>query len=264
MAFNGSANFPPGSVVDFFQSLGLRFGMHQNAFTSFDQTTYQLALPDNSIEKFDKALLFFADVSGRLLLDPKEIDEEREVILQEKTARKSPQQRTGEAVLKRMIPGSIIGERLPIGTDETIMGVQRPDFVDYYSTWYKPSNMTLIIVADADPQAIIAKIPTYFSKGEKTPKPTDLDANVSPSVGLRGSVITDAELTDASIAFVRIAPPDRPSIAMMAEAAKQAQAAGKTREDIAAWWAATGRTSATGTHDDLAAFRKWFAPMVQP
>src|SRR5262245_66437942 len=35
MAFNGSANFPPGSVVPFFESLGLAFGRDQNAFTSF-------------------------------------------------------------------------------------------------------------------------------------------------------------------------------------------------------------------------------------
>ena len=33
MAFNGTANFPPGSVIPFFQSLGLSFGRDQNAFT---------------------------------------------------------------------------------------------------------------------------------------------------------------------------------------------------------------------------------------
>src|SRR5205085_4843995 len=45
LAFNGSANFPPGSVVPFFQSLGPSFDRDQTAFTGFDQTTYQLALP---------------------------------------------------------------------------------------------------------------------------------------------------------------------------------------------------------------------------
>jgi zinc protease len=211
MAFNGSTNFPPGTVVPLFESLGLTFGRHQNAFTSFDQTTYQLSLPDTSDEKVDKALTFMSDVAFNLLLTEAEIEEERGIIMEEKRTRLGARQRVQEEFLKVLAPGSKVGDRLPIGTDETIMGVQRPDFVDYYSTWYKPSNMTLIIVADADPQAMIAKIPTYFSKGEKTPKPADLDANVSPSVGLRGSVITDAELTDASIAFVRIAPPDAPT-----------------------------------------------------
>ncbi len=63
MAFNGSTNFPPGSVVPFFQSLGLSFGRDQNAFTSLDQTVYQLALPDTKPETIDKAMLFLADVA---------------------------------------------------------------------------------------------------------------------------------------------------------------------------------------------------------
>lgn len=213
MAFNGSENFPPGSVVDFFQSLGLRFGMHQNAFTSFDQTTYQLALPDNSIEKFDKALLFFADVSGRLLLDPKEIDEEREVILQEKTARKSPQQRTGEAVLKRMIPGSIVGERLPIGTDETLMAMQRPLFEQYYNTFYTPSNTTVIAVGDLDPQVMIERITEAFGKfPSKGDAPADQDPKVQPYTSSFGVVVTDPELTRASLAIQTITKPVGPSL----------------------------------------------------
>src|SRR5262249_27961085 len=61
MAFNGSEHFPPGSVVPFFESLGLTFGQHQNAFTSFEQTTFQLALPDNKPETLDKAMLFLSD-----------------------------------------------------------------------------------------------------------------------------------------------------------------------------------------------------------
>ncbi|MEO1128767.1 MAG: insulinase family protein, partial [Planctomycetota bacterium] len=74
MAFNGSENFDGNEVIDFFQSIGLRFGEHQNAFTSFDQTTYQLALPDNTPETLGKGLLFFSDVLGKLTLSPEEID----------------------------------------------------------------------------------------------------------------------------------------------------------------------------------------------
>lgn len=213
MAFNGSENFPPGSVVDFFQSLGLRFGMHQNAFTSFDQTTYQLALPDNSIEKFDKALLFFADVSGRLLLDPKEIDEEREVILQEKTARKSAQQRAGEAMIKRMIPGSIIGERLPIGTDETLMSMQRPDFEAFYTKYYTPANTTIMVVGDLDPQVMIERVTAAFGGFEsKGDAPANQDPKVEPYSTSFGVVITDPELTVATLAIQSVTKPVGPSL----------------------------------------------------
>src|SRR6266480_246712 len=54
MAFNGSENFAPGTLVPFFQSLGMTFGRDQNAFTSFDQTTYQLSLPNTKPETLCK------------------------------------------------------------------------------------------------------------------------------------------------------------------------------------------------------------------
>src|SRR5262249_45056697 len=93
LAFNGSANFPPGSVVPFFQSLGLSFGRDQNAFTSFDQTTYQLALPGGGRDVIDKGMLFMSDVALRLNLDTPEIEGERQIILEEKRARASARQR---------------------------------------------------------------------------------------------------------------------------------------------------------------------------
>lgn len=68
MAFNGSANFPPGTLVKYFESIGLRFGQHQNAFTSFDQTTYQISLPDTKEETIAKGLVFMSDVGYRLAL----------------------------------------------------------------------------------------------------------------------------------------------------------------------------------------------------
>src|SRR5262249_55034057 len=78
--------FPAGSVVAFFQSLGLTFGRDQNAFTSFDQTTYQLTLPGGGREMLTKGMLFMADVATRLSLAPAEIDAERQIILEEKRA----------------------------------------------------------------------------------------------------------------------------------------------------------------------------------
>src|SRR5262250_1741714 len=114
MAFNGSANFPPGSVVPFFQSLGLAFGRDQNAFTSFDQTTYQLTLPGGGRDVLDKGMLFMSDVAGRLSLATREIDAERQIILEEKRSRASARQRVQDRLYERLAPESTLGRRLPI------------------------------------------------------------------------------------------------------------------------------------------------------
>ncbi len=211
MAFNGSEHFPPGSVIPFFQSLGLTFGQHQNAFTSFEQTTFQLALPDNKPETLDKALLFMSDVAFRQSLPPKEIDSERQVILEERRTRLSGRQRVGDYWFEHLAPGSIFGERIPIGTEETIKGVQEQDFKDYYGKWYVPSAMTVMVVADMDPAAVVKEITSQFGPAPKRPPSPNQAIGIKPYEKTRAIVAADAELTDAQLALVWLGPPMEPT-----------------------------------------------------
>lgn len=201
LAFNGSENFPPGSVIKFFEGMGLTFGQHQNAFTSFDQTTYQLAFPDNKPETIQKGMTFFADVAGRLSLLQDEVEEERQIILEEKRTRLGAQQRVQEYVLQRLAPESIVGQRLPIGVEETLLSMNRQEFVDYYGKWYVPSNMTIMVVADADPKMVVDQIQSSFNFGDKAPAPIDQDPGVKPSQGLRAIIATDPEYTRGEVSF---------------------------------------------------------------
>ncbi len=210
MAFNGTANFPPGSVVPFFQSLGMAFGRDQNAFTGFDQTTYTLTLPGGGRELVEKGMLYMADIATRMSLEPAEIDSERQVILEEKRARASARQRVQDQFYERLAPESTLGRRLPIGIEQTIKSVTRPDFQDYYSRWYVPSNMTLIVVGDTDPAMVADVIAQQFGGGPTVPKPAPRDAGVKPTTGPRAIVVTDPELTRADVSIVRLEPPRGP------------------------------------------------------
>lgn len=211
MAFNGSKNFPPNTVIDFFQSMGLTFGQHQNAFTSFDQTTYILAFPDTKPETIAKGMEFFSDVAMNLLLDQKEIDEERGIIQEEKRTRAGGQQRMQDYILSNIAPGSLIGARLPIGTDETLAKVMRPDFEEYYTKYYTPSNMTVMVVADAPEQEMVQAITKAFSSGEKRPVPQDQDPKIAATQGVRGVVATDKEQTTAEISMMKISAKQEPT-----------------------------------------------------
>lgn len=210
MAFNGSKNFPPGTVVKYFESLGLTFGRHINASTGLSETNYQLPLSDNSIEKIRQALLFMSDVSGRLLLDPAEIDAERQIILEEKTSRKSARQRVMDYMYTRMAPGSIYGDRMPIGTEETIKGVVRQDFVDYYSTFYAPANTSVIVVGEVDASLVAAEIRSAFADLPAAEKPKDQDVGIKAYDGPFAVVATDPELTRTSVGMMSVAPPRAP------------------------------------------------------
>jgi zinc protease len=245
MAFNGSANFPPGSVVPFFQSLGMAFGRDQNAFTSFNQTTYQLTLPGGSRDLLEKGLLYLADVAMRLGLDAAEIDSERQIILEERRARASARQRVQDQVYALLAPESTLGRRLPIGAEETIKSVTRQDFLDYYAQWYVPSNMTVIVVGDADPALVAEVIARQFGSGPAVPRPTPRDPGIQPTAGPRAIVATDPELTRAEVTIARVEPPRGPTLTV----------AQKRRElvEFIGPWAFNRRLSA-----DLAAGRASF------
>ncbi len=210
MAFNGSENFPPGELIPFFESIGLTFGRHQNAFTSFDQTTYILELPDAEQSTIGKGMLFLSDVAFGLSLLQDQIDEERGVILEEKRTRLGPQQRVQDIFFQELAPGSTFGERLPIGTEEALMSVNRDEFQQYVDTWYVPGNMTLIVVADADPSMVVEEIRSQFERGERSPAPADLDTNLTPYEGMRAVVITDEELREAQVQIIGIREPSAP------------------------------------------------------
>ncbi|QYK46888.1 MAG: insulinase family protein [Phycisphaeraceae bacterium] len=210
MAFNGSENFAPGSLVPFFQSLGMTFGRDQNAFTSFDQTVYQLSLPDAKPETLGDGMRFFADVVGRLSLLPEEIEEERQIIQEERRRGLSGRQRTQYEMLEKMAPGSLFGVRLPIGTEETINSVMVEDFRAYYDAWYGASNSTLMVVADADPEVVKGVIEAHFGGLPARPVPVSQDVGVRAYEKSFAIVTHDPEVRTESVQIVRLEPARRP------------------------------------------------------
>ena len=207
MAFNGSEHFAAGTLVKYFESLGLQFGRDQNAFTSFDQTTYKLTLPDTKPETLEKGLQCLADFGYRLLLPNDKLETERGVILEEARTRKGASQRIIEKLLPLVAPGSRFADRLPIGQEDVIKTADRQRFVDYYSKWYRPDDTTLIVVGDIDPDAIEKMIVENFSDWKPVEKAaTDTDPGIKDYTTERAGVITDPELEKTEISVARIGP----------------------------------------------------------
>jgi zinc protease len=183
MAFNGSRNFPPGTLVEYFQRLGMGFGNDTNAFTSFDRTSYQLELPDTQEATLAKALTLFGDYLGGLLLQDAEIDKERGIILAEKVARDSIEFRQFIGEFEYLLPESRFIHRIPIGTEEVITKASRPQFVDYYDTWYRPDLATIVAVGDFDPDLV-----EWLVRAQFAPAAARAPARPVPNLGR----VTDA------------------------------------------------------------------------
>ena len=133
------------------QRLGIAFGAHANAYTSFDETVYMLDLPDLSEDTLKLAFTVMRDFGDGALLAAEEIDKERGVILSEKISRDSVGYRLMEQQFAEILPDSLVTRRFPIGTEEVIKSAPRERFVDLYTRFYTPERMTFIVVGDVDP-----------------------------------------------------------------------------------------------------------------
>jgi len=208
MSFNGSKNFPPGTLVEFFQRLGMSFGGDTNAFTSFDRTVYMLELPDVTGERFQEAFTYFADVAGGLLLLDAEIDKERGIILSEKRARDSIEFRQFVGEFEFLLPESRFIHRIPIGTVEVISQAPRAEFVDFYNTWYRPDLMTVVAVGDFDPALVEAKLREIMGPlAARAPaRPAPSLGRVVPANGIVAKLLTEPEAPTVQIGIQTVAP----------------------------------------------------------
>src|ERR1051325_3393227 len=112
MAFNGTLHFPGLDVVNFMQSLGMRFGAHVNANTSFDETIYELQIPTENPLVIDRALLALEDWAHNVTFDPREIEKERGVILEEWRQGLGAEERISNKQFPLLLKGSRYADRL--------------------------------------------------------------------------------------------------------------------------------------------------------
>ncbi len=163
MAFNGSDNFKGNDIIEWCRSHGIQFGSDINAYTSIDETVYNINnVPTQREGVLDSCLLILRDWSSGLLLEQEEIDKERGVIHEEWRMRTSANNRLFERNLPKIYPGSKYGVRFPIGLMSVIDNFKRKELVDYYHKWYHPANQGIIVVGDVDVDRTEAQIKALF------------------------------------------------------------------------------------------------------
>jgi zinc protease len=208
MAFNGSTNYPPGTLVEFFQRMGMSFGGDTNASTSFDRTQYLLELADTKEATLAEGLRVLSDYSGGLLLQLKEIDSERGIILSEKRARDSVSYRSFIDEFDYLFGDTRLPKRIPIGQAEIIQNAPRERFTEFYNTWYRPELITVIAVGDFDASAvekqIIAGFTGFVARAPSAASP-EL-GKIAPAPGLHTHFHYDREAPSTEVSITSIFP----------------------------------------------------------
>jgi zinc protease len=200
MAFNGTTHFQKNDLVKYLQSIGVRFGADLNAHTDFDETVYILPIPTDTARLVEKAFQILEDWAHGLTFDSTEVVNERGVVHEEWRSGRG----AGERMLQQWLPvafkGSLYAQRLPIGTEASIMAATPSRLRPFYRDWYRPDLMAVVAVGDFDPTRIEQLIKHHFSGLTKPQTPrrrilATVPDNAAPLV----AIASDKEATSSEV-----------------------------------------------------------------
>ena len=159
MAFNGTKNLPDKQLTEYLETVGVKFGANLNAGTSWDQTIYNISdVPTSREGIIDSALLILHDWSHFIALEPKEIDSERGVIMEELRTRDGASWRSTMKLLQALGKGTKYEHRNLIGYLDGLKNFQHKELEDFYAQWYRPDYQAVVVVGDIDVDAVESKI----------------------------------------------------------------------------------------------------------
>ncbi|HWL45938.1 MAG TPA: insulinase family protein [Ilumatobacter sp.] len=180
MLFNGTEKFPENELINVLRGFGAEFGPDVNAYTSYDETVYELDVPNR-----DESVALAIDVLHEWLtaatLDAGEVASERGVVLDE--WRRSTQTFDGRLYAiasEHYLAGTAYAGRSPIGTDASIEAMEPAPLRRFYDAWYRPDNAAVVVVGDIDVDEVVGMIEHTFDAAEPR---GDAGVRVSGAVG---------------------------------------------------------------------------------
>ncbi|MEM7285473.1 MAG: insulinase family protein [Actinomycetota bacterium] len=208
MLFNGTTAYPANELISILESFGSEFGPDVNAYTSYDETVYQLSVPTDDGELFDLALGVLREWASEATVDPDEVVAERGVILEEWRLR---DQGLGSRVFDvygdLLTAGTSLEGREPIGERDAIEAMTEEPLRRFYEDWYRPDLMAVIVVGDVDVDSVEAAIADRFDGlgGPDDPRPPPVD-EIDDAATFAYRRLADPELPGAFIELVLPGP----------------------------------------------------------
>ncbi|ASZ09647.1 insulinase family protein [Chitinophaga pendula] len=200
MNFNGTHHFPKNELIDYLQKVGVRFGADLNAYTSYDETVYQLPIPTDNPALVSRGLDIMRDWAQGALLETDDINKERGVILEEKRLREGVGKRLQDKTMPVVMNNSRYTYRLPIGTDSILINFPAETIRRFYRDWYRPNLQALIVVGDIDVNQVEKQILKQFADlknpSKERPRP---DYKIALTGKNQFLLLTDPEVTTTEL-----------------------------------------------------------------
>jgi zinc protease len=200
MMFKGTPTHPKGEYSRIVEGNG----GHDNAFTTQDTTSYFVNI---AADKVGEVLQLEADRMRNLLLDPAEIDAERQVVMEERRMRTedSPDGLLAEEVMAMAFAAHPY--RWPvIGWMEDIARINPVELRAFYDLYYRPNNAVLVVVGDVRAPELLARIRTLFGPIARGPAPPPVTAVEPPPRAERRVTLRSAAARLPALTLTWLAP----------------------------------------------------------
>jgi len=205
LCFNGTKRFPNNAIIDYFRSLGMRFGGDSNAYTSYDDTVYHFDIPVENVGGTkripDKALAVLDDWTYAVTFLSEDVKSESRVVLEELRSRSDAMDRVRKKLFPILFAGSAYAERQPIGLAEIIENAKTENVKEFYDRWYTSDNMAIVFVGDFDGKKLEEQLAQKFTMPTAS-KPVNrplIELPPPKNGNFNVNIITDPELTSTSL-----------------------------------------------------------------
>jgi zinc protease len=207
MAFEGTRHFPRAMVVGFLQSLGVGFGPHLNAETTFDETIYQLQVPTDQPGVLDRSVAILRDWASDVAFDPAGVQRERQIVTEEWRQGLGASARLLAEEQPILLQGSRYADRLPIGHMDVVQAATADQLRAFYTAWYRPDLMSVIVVGDFDRAALVKLVgETFGALANPSRERPRLTYAVPERPGTRFAIASDREATNTTVSTYVLAP----------------------------------------------------------
>jgi len=194
MAFQGTRDFSKNALDSYLSRLGGRYGADTSAFTSYDETTYQLNVPTDTAKIFADGFNLLANWAARITFDPSALAAQKAMLAAKAAAGgKNVQDKMQQINLPVLLNNSRYGSRSPMGTEATLKNIDLAAIKSFYTDWYRPDLQAVIAVGDFDPKKVEEMIKFNFASLRNPAAEKPLPPFSVPAIpGTRVKLTTDA------------------------------------------------------------------------
>lgn len=201
MLFNGTEQYPNNDLIDVLRTFGMEFGADVNAYTSYDETVYELTVPTDDPANLNAGLDVLAQWLTAATLDETAVTAERGVVLDEwRSSDQTLGGRIGTALEALFLTGTGYEGRAPIGSDAAIEAMTAAPLRQFYDAWYRPENAAVVVVGDVDIDEVEQLVRERFEPlAGRGPQPARPDLTIAPYVTPAVVVLADPDELEASV-----------------------------------------------------------------